>query len=120
MELNKPIASIKKDVNYTVIEFTDGSLLPLHNMIAKPSLNRCVFCNRHEHEAYLCSLDGNNYICKDCATQAISIFVKNGVTIDLNISEIAPKVAKQLKQFIETAPDMVKKDNDSNLPEEVS
>lgn len=97
--INQPIKNIIKDNNTTIIEFEDGTKLPLVNtnmQIDYENSPKCVFCGKHSYETWLCTLDNKTYICKDCTTMALETFGANGVAIDLNLSKIAPKMADKL------------------------
>lgn len=97
--INQPIKNIIKDNEITVIEFEDGTKLPLVNtniQIDYEHSPKCIFCGKHSYETWLCTLDDKTYICKDCTVKALETFGANGVAIDLNLSKIAPKMANKL------------------------
>jgi len=106
--MTKQIVNVKRDYTYTVLEFNDGSLLPLLNVQAKPEIKTCSFCHRPENMVTLCTLDGQTFICKDCVMKFLEFFVQNGETIELNVDNAMPQVAEQLKNLL-------KKNSENNL-----
>lgn len=110
--ISQPIKNIVKDNGITVIEFEDGTKLPLVNtniQIDYEHAPKCIFCGKHSYETWLCTLDNKTYICKDCTTQALETFGANGVEINLNLSKIAPKMADKLMGQIKNVQNEVDK-----------
>lgn len=98
----EPVKVFTKANGMTVIEFEDGTTLPLHGgggQILNYKEPRCSFCNRTKDEAkFLAAPSHSNepLICPDCAVNYVELFASHGVEIQLNISKISPALADQL------------------------
>lgn len=97
--IKQPVKNIRQEGPLTLVELEDGTTLPLLGGIfelANYNVPTCNFCGKSGDEVYLFTPDDKNYICKDCTILALETFGSNGLTIDLNLSKIAPQLAEQL------------------------
>lgn len=60
---------------------------------------KCICCG--QENVSLCLLNNNIYICVHCAEKIIELFGRHGEPININISNISPKMAKKLGDMIE-------------------
>ena len=98
-KINQPVKNIMQEGKFTLVELEDGTTLPLLGGIFELencNIPTCNFCGKSGDETYLFSPDDKNYICKDCTIIALEAFGSYGLPIDLNLSKIAPDLAKRL------------------------
>lgn len=58
--------------------------------------DRCIYCNKSEDEIYMISLNGIQYICKDCLIECLELMGSYGIPISLNLKKLAPEFAEKL------------------------
>lgn len=102
---DKKIKSIKEDGTSTIIEFEDGSILPLFGGGAvvqeQIKIPECSFCGREQKKDFpLMGPPGKKepMICSICASKAVEIFIENGVEVELDLSNF-PQFIKE--KFLE-------------------
>jgi hypothetical protein len=104
--LKKPIKEIRPEGPMTIIEFEDGSVLPLYGGGAelfglKDPIYSCSFCgNEQTDENPLVSLNEQDdpLICSKCAAKAVESFIQHGIEIELDIPNISPEMIKQIEK----------------------
>ena len=67
-----------------------------YQVIQNDSKDRCIFCNKSEDETYMISLNGIQYICKNCLIECLETMGSQGISISLNLKKIAPEFSKRM------------------------
>lgn len=100
----KQVINIISDNIYTILEFDDGTLLPLISVeeFLRNNIDRtrCIYCQRNNQK--MVSFNNIHYICKSCAEKMIERFAEQGESISLNLSKFNPKIVENLKNFLTT------------------
>lgn len=97
--IKQPVKRIQREGQLTIIEFEDGQTLPLYGNTSeiqgiKAQIHECSFCGTvGTKEKPVVSLNRQNdpLICSKCASFAIELFVKNGIEVELDISQAFSK-----------------------------
>lgn len=58
--------------------------------------DKCIFCNKSEDETYMISLNGIQYICKDCLIECLETIGSQGIPISLNLKKLVPEFSKRM------------------------
>jgi hypothetical protein len=96
---NSPVKSIKYESNMTIVEFQNGQTVPLYGGTMPIQLQGtvCTFCGLPKDQVF--TTNDKAYICKECLVLGIRTLLENGVNIDINISDLFPDAASQIKRF---------------------
>ena len=80
-------------INNTTTYFNDNNE---YQVIQNDSKDRCIFCNKSEDETYIISLNGIQYICKNCLIECLETMGSQGIPISLNLKKLAPEFSERM------------------------
>jgi hypothetical protein len=94
----KKIKNIELSENQTIIEFMDGETITLQGGkqigTTMKSLQHCSYCGKiRDKKTPMISPDHNDnvLICPRCAIEAVQIFAKSGVDLEIDLSFLLNK-----------------------------
>ena len=95
------VKNIQTTETETIVEFENGETLQLSGgkklVGSLPQVAKCSYCNSAREKGNpMISPDNKPHIliCSKCAVQALELFVKNGVEIELDLSFLMKNIYK--------------------------